>query len=328
MSTAAKVGVLTRVEGGKEPKRHVLARLNIPKSTYYRWRKRARDGCLEDRPGGSKIPWNRLTPQEESMVLNMAREMAELSSRQLSAWITDHKRFSVSESTVYRILKSEGLIKSPEMRLVADKEYHRKTTAPHRMWATDASYFKVVGWGFYYLVTVMDDFSRFILAWKLQRDMTAYSLIEVVQEAIDATQMTEVPVEDRTKLLSDNGPGYLARVFRDYLRLVGIRHIVAAPFHPQTNGKIERYHQTVKRDVNQLPYDFPSKLEQAIGDFVDYYNNRRYHKALGNVTPADVLEGRREQILQHRKEVQTRTIRERREFNHTLRELNPTSSPA
>jgi transposase InsO family protein len=326
MSTAAKVGVLTRVEGGKEPRRRALARLNVPKSTYYRWRNRARDGCLEDRPGGSKIPWNRLTPQEESLVLQVAYEKPELSSRQLSAWITDHQGFSVSESTVYRILKGEGLVKSPEMRRVAGKEYHRKTTAPHQMWATDASYFRVAGWGYYYLVTVMDDYSRFILAWKLQRDMTAYSLIEVVQEAIDATHMTEVPVQDRTKLLSDNGAGYLARTFREYLRLVGIKHIVAAPFHPQTNGKIERYHQTVKRDVTQVPHDFPSELEVAIMNFVNYYNYRRYHKALDNVTPADVLEGRREQILQRREEVKTKTIRDRREFNHALRELITASS--
>jgi len=260
------------------------------------------------------------------VVLEVAHDMPELSSRQLSIWITDHKGFSVSESTVYRILGRAGLIKSPEMKLVAGKEFHRKTTAPHQMWATDASYFKVMGWGYYYLVTVMDDFSRFILAWKLQRDMTADSLIEVVQEALDATHMTEVPVDDRTRLLSDNGPGYLARAFRDYLSLVGIKHILAAPFHPQTNGKIERCHQTVKRDVNQVPYDFPCDLEGSIGDFVDYYNHRRYHKALGNVTPADMLEARRERILQRRKEVQRRTISHRRYFNHTLREHVTTSS--
>ena len=104
------------------------------------------------------------------------------------------------------------------------------------MWATDASYFKVIGWGYYYLVTVMEDYSRFILSWKLQRDMTTDSLIEVVQEAVDKTGMTEVPVADRTSLLSDNGSGYLSRGFRDYLRLVGIKHIRAAPSHPQTNG--------------------------------------------------------------------------------------------
>ena len=93
--------------------------------------------------------------------------------------------------------------------------------------------------------------------------------------------MDQVPITDRTRLLSDNGPGYVSRAFRDYLGMVGIRHILAAPFHPQTNGKLERYHQTLKRDVNQLPYELPSDLEAAIAAFVSYYNYRRCHKALG-----------------------------------------------
>ena len=97
----------------------------------------------------------------------------------------------MGESTVYRLLKREGLVKPPEMQLLAGKEYQRKTSGPHRMWATDASYFRVVGWGYYYMITVMDDYSRSILAWKLQRDMTAGFLIQVVQLAIDATGMTE-----------------------------------------------------------------------------------------------------------------------------------------
>jgi transposase InsO family protein len=138
--------------------------------------------------------------------------------------------------------------------------------------------------------------------------MSANSLIDVVQEAVDATGMTNVTLEDRTKLLSDNGTGYVSRIFQDYLRLVGIDHILSAPFHPQTNGKVERYQQSVKREVNQLPYEFPSQLEKAITDFVDYYNYRRYHKALGNVTPADVLHGKRDEILRLRKEVQKLTI--------------------
>jgi transposase InsO family protein len=113
----------------------------------------------------------------------------------------------------------------------------------------------------------------------------------------------------------------LTRAFRDYLHLVGIGHILAAPFHPQTNGKVERYLQSLKREVNQLPYELPSQLERAIADFVDYFNYRRYHKALGNVTPADVLYGRREEILERRKEVQIQTINRRRDYNQSLREL-------
>ena len=170
-------------------------------------------------------------------------------------------------------------------------------------------------------MTVMDDYSRFILAWKLKRDMSANSLIEVVQEAIDATSVTDVPVEDRTKLLSDNGAGYICGAFRDYLHLVGILHILAAPFHPQTNGKMERYHKTLKQEVNQVPYEFLGQLERAIADFVGCYNYRRYHKALGNVTPPDALYGRREEILQRRKEVQIQTINRRRDYNRGLREL-------
>jgi len=319
MSAGEKDIILAQVENQPGGKRQALMVLGIPKSSYYRWR------LGEPNSGNRRRPWNQITPEEEDKILAVAREYTELSSRQLSAWITDNASFAVSESTVYRILRREGLVKRQEAQLLAASEYHTKTTRPHQMWATDASYFRVVGWGYYYLVTVMDDYSRFILAWKLQKNMSANSLIEVIQEAVDATDMTEVPVEDRTRLLSDNGAGYVSRTFREYLRLVGIGHILAAPFHPQTNGKLERYHQSIKREVNQVPYELPGQLERAIADFVDYYNYRRYHKALGNVAPADVLYGRREEILQRRKEVQIQTINRRREYNQGLRELANTA---
>ncbi len=110
--------------------------------------------------------------------------------------------------------------------------------------------------------------------------------------------------------------------------MVGIKHILAMPFHPQTNGKLERYHQTLKLDVNQLPYELPSDLEAAIVAFVSCDNYRRYHMALGNVTPSDVLKGRRADILRRRREVQARTIQRRRQPNRTLRELtSPLSDP-
>jgi putative transposase len=314
MSPNEKAAILAQVETQSRRKRKMLAELGIPRSSYYRWR--------GSQPGAGKRgrPWNRITPNEERRILAVAREFPEFSSRQLSAWITDNEGFAVSESTVYRILRREGLVKRQETELTAAKEYHTKTTRPHQMWATDASYFRVIGWGYYYLVTVMDDYSRFILGWKLQKDMSADSLIEVVQEAIDYTGITDVPVENRTRLLSDNGAGYVSRAFRDYLRLVGIGHILAAPFHPQTNGKVERYQQSLKQVVNQLPYELPSQLEKAIADFVDYYNYRRYHKALGNVTPADVLRGRKDDILKRREEVRLQTVNRRRGYNRDLRE--------
>ena len=328
MSGSEKAAVLARVASSGLPKCKVLDELGVPRSTYYRWLRRKEQQGLEDKAGGGKPPWNKLTSREVHRILSAAREMPDLSCRQLAAWITDNMGFSASESTVYRILRGEGLVKRAELRLAAGKEYHRKTTGPHQMWATDASYFRVVGWGYYYMVTVMDDHSRFILAHRLQRDMTSDALIEVVQEAVDRTGMDQVPIEDRTRLLSDNGPGYVSRAFRDYLAMVGIKHILATPFHPQTNGKLERYHRTLKGEVNQLPYEMPSDLEAAIVAFVSYYNYRRYHKALGNVTPSDVLRGRRQEILRRRKDVQAQTIERRRRHNRAQRELTrPPSNP-
>ncbi len=188
MSAGDKAAILAQVENKSGGKRQALAALGIPKSSYYRWRQGQPDS------GNRKRSWNRITPEEEDKILAVARESPEFSSRQLAAWITDNAGFAISESTVYRILRKEGLVKRQETQLSAANEYHTKTTRSHQMWATDASYFRVVGWGYYYLVTVMDDYSRFILAWKLQKDMLANSLIEVVQEAVDATGMTDVPV--------------------------------------------------------------------------------------------------------------------------------------
>jgi transposase InsO family protein len=316
-----KAMILSLVAESGLPRRRALARLNLPKSTYYRWLKRKAEGRLWDRKGGSRFPWNRVRPEEQEMILAEARALPELSSRELALRIVDSAGLYVSESTVYRILKREGLIKAADLvGFKAGKEYHRKTTRTHELWATDCAYLKVMGWGWYYLVTVMDDFSRLILSWRLQLDMTARSLIEVVQEAVDLTGITDVPVEDRTALLSDNGPGYLSRTFGEYLRLVGIRHIVASPYHPQTNGKMERYHRTAKGEINQIPYDSPGDLEAAISSFVQYYNYRRYHEALGDVTPYDVYTGRHLETLHRRKEAKSRTLWERRSYNRTLRE--------
>jgi len=127
--------------------------------------------------------------------------------------------------------------------------------------------------------------------------MATSSLIDVIRQAVDLTGMVDVPVEDRTVLLSDNGPGYLSRQFNDYLRLVRVRHIIASPYHPRTNGKIERYHRTIKGEVNPVPYEMPSELKEAIRAFIKYYNYQRYHEGLGNVTSYDVYAGRHLDII-------------------------------
>jgi transposase len=315
-----KSEIMALVTGSELPCRRALAQLGLPRSTYYRWLKRQIEGKLEDRKGGSSIPWNKISPEEETRVLAEARASPELSCRQLAWKVTDSGHTYVSESTVYRILKREGLIKPAEIiGFKAGKEYRRKTTRPNELWASDCCHLRVVDWGWYYLETVMDDFSRFILSWDLKTDMSGGSLEDVVQQAVDLTGMTDVPVEDRTVLLSDNGAGYISQQFNHYLHLVGIRHITASPFHPQTNGKIERYHRSIKGEINQRPYDMPSELKEAIRAFIEYYNYRRYHEGLGNVTPYDVYTGKQHEIIQRRKEVKSRTLESRREYNRTAR---------
>jgi putative transposase len=313
--------VLNLVTNSGLPRRSALAQLGLPRSTYYRWLRRQSEGSLEDTKGGSSVPWNKLRSEETERILAKARASPELSPRELALWIVDFEGLYVSESTVFRILKREGLIKPAEIiGFKAAKEYHRKTKRPNELWASDCCYMRVIDWGWYYLETVMDDFSRFILSWDLKTDMSGGSLEDVVQQAVDFTGMANVPLEDRTVLLSDNGAGYISQQFNQYLHLVGIRHITASPFHPQTNGKIERYHRTLRGDINQVPYDMPSELKEAIRAFIEYYNYRRYHEGLGNVTPYDVYSGRYLEIIQKRKEVKSKTLEARRDYNRIARE--------
>jgi len=303
-----------------------LAQLRLPRSTYYRWLQRLSEKRLQDKKGGSPIPWNKVRPEEEVQILNQARYAPEMSCRQLAWKITDTGKTYVSESTVYRVLKREGLVKPAEIiGFKAAKEYHRKTQRPNQLWASDCCHLKVINWGWYYLVTVMDDFSRLILGWDPKADMAGGSLEDVVQQAVDFTGMTGVPLEDRTVLLTDNGAGYISQQFNEYLRLVGIKHITASPFHPQTNGKIERYHRTLKGEINRVPYEMPSELKEAIRAFINYYNYQRYHEGLGNVTPYDVYTGRHLAIFQKRQEVKSRTLAERKSYNMDAR--NKSSDP-
>ncbi len=249
----------------------------------------------------------------------------DLSPRELSCYLSDHAGFTVSESTVYRLLKRHDLIREVNPRsFPAGKEYRVKMTRVNEQWQSDASYFFVAGWGWYYLISVLDDYSRFILAWALKVDMTAQSISEVVEQAVESTGQHDVPVEDRARLLTDRGSGYLARTFEDYLRMLSIQHILCSPHHPQTNGKLERFHQTLKARVNLLVYTSPESLRAAMADFIEFYNHRRYHEGIGNVTPADVYFGRREDILRRREGQKQLTVLRRIEYNLGRRQTQST----
>ena len=161
-----------------------------------------------------------------------------------------------------------------------------KITAPKQLWQSDASYYFVVGWDWYYLTLALDDYSRFVLAATGNRHDGQLDS-DLVEQAVAFTGMRQVQIEDHTKLFSDHGSGYLGRAFEQYLCMLEIRHIYCAPHHPRTNGKIERFHETLKARMNLLVYTSPDHLRRTMQDFIQCYNNHRYHEAIG-MAPADV----------------------------------------
>ena len=186
------------------------------------------------------------------------------------------------------------------------------------MWQTDFTYFRVVGWGWYFLSTVLDDYSRYIISWRLTTTMAASDVTETLEDALTATGLSEARVRHKPRLLSDNGPCYISGELKSWLKQQDIEHTRGAPYHPMTQGKIERYHRSMKNVVKLEQYYFPWELEKAIGEWVHHYNHERYHESLDNVTPADVFEGRRNEILDQRALVKARTMTKRKIHNLRL----------
>lgn len=314
-----KLEILQLVERSPLSVRQTLRELEIAPSTYYRWKRRCGESGmvgLEDHPSAARRVWNRLGDEERDGIVEYALEHPSLSPREVAIRLIDQEGRFVSESTVYRTLREAGLVKPPETKgFPAGKEYHAKWKAPNELWHTDASYFFVVGWGYYYLISILDDFSRFILGWRIQSSMASTHIMEVIQDAIEFSGIPTVPVEPGPALLTDNGPGFLSRALEEFLKIRAMKHIVASPYHPQTNGKLERYHRTAKARVNLFVYHSPEALTEVMNEFVAYYNHQRYHEALGNVTPADVYYGRRDSILVRRQEVKHKTLLARKVAN-------------
>ena len=311
-----KLEIIRTVEGSHLPTKQTLDMLGIPRSTFYRWYDLyLEDGLdgLSDKSPSPKSVWNRIPDDRRDDLIEFALEHEALTARELAVKYTDEKRYYVSESSAYRILKEADLITAPDYVVIkAAEEFKDKTTAINQMWQTDFTYFKIIGWGWYYLSTILDDYSRYIIAWKLCSTMRASDVTETIELALAASGCDQAVVQHKPRLLSDNGSCYISGELAEWMQKQEMEHIRGAPFHPQTQGKIERWHQTMKNRILLENYYLPGNLEQQISAFVDHYTNHRYHESLNNVTPADVYFGRDKDILREREKIKKQTIQYRR----------------
>ncbi|MDU0344035.1 IS3 family transposase [Bosea rubneri] len=317
-----KAEIIRLVEASHLPARRTLEKLGIPRATFYRWYDRYLTGGIEALADHRSRPdrvWNRIPDPIRAEIVELALRETELSPRELAVRFTDEKSYFVSEASVYRLLKAHDLITSPAYIVIkAASEFKDKTTAPNQLWQTDFTYLKITGWGWYYLSTVLDDFSRFIVAWKLCATMRADDVTATLDLALAAAGLDQITVAHRPRLLSDNGSSYISADLATWLDGKGMQHVRGAPYHPQTQGKIERWHQTLKNRILLENYYLPGDLERQVAAFVEHYNQARYHESLGNLTPADVYFGRGPAILTERERIKRQTIQQRR-LQHQLK---------
>ena len=322
VSQTEKMEVIRLVEGSSLPVRRTLEELDVPRSSFYRWyQSYLEDGYdgLASKPGQRRRLWNQIPEPEKQKVVEVALEKPEMSPRELAWHITDTKGTFISESSVYRILKSFDLVTSPSYVVLSAKDrFDHPTRRIHELWQTDFTYFHVVGWGWYYLLTVLDDYSRYIIDWKLFTGMAATDVTELLERAIAKTGVEHVEVRHRPRMLSDNGPAFISKALAEFLEEHGMKHTRGQPFHPMTQGKIERYHRTLKSILLLLNYYMPWELEREIARFVRWYNHERVHEALKNLTPADVYCGRGRDILSAREKLKRQTLQARRRYNRGL----------
>ena len=233
-----KLEIIRLVEQSHRPIRQTLDKLGIPRTTFYRWydhyQVAGREALEDQSPRPSRV-WNRIPDDVRQRIVDLALDAPELSPRELAVRFTDTEKYFVSEASVYRLLKSLDLVTSPACVVIkAADEFRDKTTATNQLWQTDFTYLKIIGWGWMYLSTILDDYSRYIIAWKLCTTMKASDVTETLGLALQASGCDQAHVVHKPRLLSDNGYSYVSGELAEWLGDKKMGHVRGAPYHPQT----------------------------------------------------------------------------------------------
>jgi len=272
--------------------KRLLDGLGLAPGKYHDWQRRY----------GQKNRHNGLVPRdfyllawERQCIVEYARAHPDEGYRRMTYMMLDEGVVATSPSSVYRVLKSEGLLQDSTSKPSRKGQGFEQPLKAHEHWHIDISYINVAG-TFYYLCSILDGYSRYIVAWAIKPQMTEADVELVVQKAHEAYP------DARPRIISDNGPQFIARDFRDYIRERQMTHVRTSPFYPQSNGKLERWHQSLKSEC--IRRNCPVSLEDAqklVRVYIVYYNGVRLHSALGYITPKDKLEGREQTIFSARK---------------------------
>ena len=264
------------------PAKRLLGWLQLGTSKFHQWKQRY--GKANEHNG--QVPrdyW--LEAWERQAIVDYFDRHPLEGYRRLTFMMLDDDVVAVSPASVYRVLKAAGRLDRKWLSPSKKGTGFVQPLKPHEHWHVDVSYINVQG-TFYFLITVLDGFSRFIVHWELRESMKEPEIEVVLQKALE-----NFPGE-KPRIISDNGPQFLARDFKEFIRLVGATHVRTSPYYPQSNGKLERWHGSLKREC--IRPSCPASLEEArqrIAGFIEHYNSVRLHAALGYLTPADKLTG-------------------------------------
>ncbi len=273
--------------------RRLLAWIGLAPGRYYDWCKRV---GRSNRHNGLQPRYFWLLDWERDAIIRFAQEHPLDGYRRLSYMMIDADVVAVSPSSVYRVLKQAGHGHRAGATSSRKGTGFKQPGAPHRHWHIDISYLNISG-TFYYLCAILDGYSRFIVHWDIREHMRERDVEIILQRAI------ELYPAARPRVISDNGPQFVAREFKAYIRIMGMTHVRTAPYYPQSNGKIERWHQSLKREAirPKVPLSLDD-AKQIVASYVTHYNTVRLHGAIGYVAPADKLNGREQAIFAERRQ--------------------------